>query len=261
VSGLKNPFYGGQRLRLLCRLMLSPGETGHQTNRRIRNEDRIDVTAVSWIPEGSVKGLAKQSFSLGLTHYDVEPPVVVDDIDALLCDDRLREANVLRAWIDVEAGKIVHYGQTGTGYLGSTTMKLGPAALTVKGHAKPTLRHLLQANERYVMFAQTVGGRTRFPFPRPVPHAPFFQCHSAIAWTTLALTLHADGRVERELIGASLFPRHYLYDAQGELIGDTMTTDFPTWFTSSFGRRTPWNGIDRKPEVHLVRPAVMPAVA
>ena len=210
------------------------------------------VTAVSWIPAGSVKGLAKQPFSLGLTHYDPEPPDYVADVEALLRDDRFREANVLRAWIEVEGGKIVGYGQAGSGYVGSTTMKVGPGKVTVKGHGLPTLQYELDVNPDYVRFAQTVGGRTGMPFPRPVRKAPFLQYHSAIAWTTLALTLHADGRVERELLGASPFPRHYLYDDLGRLIGDTVVTDFKSWFSSCFGRRTPWKGQDRTPQVQAI---------
>lgn len=219
------------------------------------------VTAVSWIPAGTVKGLAKQPFSLGLTHYDQEPPVYVDDIEALLKDDRFREANVLRAWIEVEGGRIVGYGQTGAGYVGSTTMKVGPGKVTVKGHALPTLQYELDVNPEYVKFAQTVGGRTGMPFPRPVRKAPFFQYHSAIAWTTLALTLYADGRVERELLGASPFPRHYLYDDLGRLVGDTVVTDFKTWFSSCFGRRTPWKGVDRTVQVQAILVPESPATA
>ena len=219
------------------------------------------VTAVSWIPAGTVKGLAKQPFSLGLTHYDEEPPALVDDIEALLRDDRFREANVHRAWIEVEGGKVVGYGQTGSGYVGSTTMKVGPGKVTVKGHALPTLQYELEVNPDYVKFAQTVGGRTGMPFPRPVRKAPFLQYHSAIAWTTLALTLYADGRVERELIGASPFPRHYLYDDAGQLVGDTVVTDFKSWFSSCFGRRTPWKGADLRPQVQAILVPASPATA
>ena len=219
------------------------------------------VTAVSWIPAGTVKGLAKQPFSLGLTHYDQEPPALVDDIEALLRDDRFREANVLKAWIEVEGGKVVGYGQSGSGYVGSTTMNVGLGKVTVKGHSLPTLQYELEVNPDYVKFAQTVGGRTGMPFPRPVRKAPFLQYHSAIAWTTLALTLHADGRIERELIGASPFPRHYLYDAAGQLIGDTVVTDFKSWFSSCFGRRTPWKGAELRPQVQQILVPESPATA
>ena len=41
------------------------------------------------------------------------------------------------------------------------------------------------------------------PAPRSVRGKPYFQINSAIAWTTLALTIHADGTSEHELVGAS----------------------------------------------------------
>ena len=219
------------------------------------------VTAVSWIPAGTVKGLAKPPFSLGLTHYDEEPPALIQDKEALLRDERFREVNVLRAWIEVEQGKIVGYGQSGAGHVASTALNLGLGKVAVKGHALPALRYELDVNPDYVTFAQTVGGRTGMPFPRPVRKAPFLQYHSAIAWSTLALTLHANGRVERELIGASPFPRHYLYDDDGRLIGDTVVTDFKAWFGSCFGRRTPWRGMDNRPQVRAILVPESPATA
>ena len=64
-------------------------------------------------------------------------------------------------------------------------------------------------------FVQTVGGRMGLPTPRPVPHKPFVQFWPSIAWTTLALTINADGSSSHELIGASPFPRHWIYDHEG----------------------------------------------
>lgn len=57
-----------------------------------------------------------------------------------------------------------------------------------------------------VRFVQTFGGRAGFPAPRRVKQKPFVRIHSATAWTTLALTIRADGRSEHELVGASKFP-------------------------------------------------------
>ena len=39
-----------------------------------------------------------------------------------------------------------------------------------------------------------------------------------LAWSTVAVTLHADGRCESELVGASPFPRHWVYDHGGSLV-------------------------------------------
>src|ERR1700730_2301416 len=64
--------------------------------------------------------------------------------------------------------------------------------------------------------------------------------HSAAAGTPLSLTIHADGHSERELVGASCFPRHWIYDDGGKLITQTGLTDFTTWINDAFGERTPW---------------------
>jgi hypothetical protein len=91
-----------------------------------------------------------------------------------------------------------------------------------------------------VRFVQTVGGRAGFPAPRLVKGGPRFRIHSATAWTTLALTLHADGRIEHELVGASPFPRHWIYDHEGNLAQKSGTVDFKTWYRESHGGNTPW---------------------
>ena len=68
------------------------------------------VTSVSWIPEGSVSGLARVPFSLGVTHYDDRPRTRLGDIDALRADPNVREVNRLEAWIEVHDGRISRSG-------------------------------------------------------------------------------------------------------------------------------------------------------
>jgi hypothetical protein len=79
-----------------------------------------------------------------------------------------------------------------------------------------------------------------------------FQIDSAVAWTTLSLTIHADGHSERELVGASCFPRHWIYDDGGKLITQTGLTDFTTWINDAFGERTPWGTYDSPAMVQAV---------
>jgi hypothetical protein len=93
-------------------------------------------------------------------------------------------------------------------------------------------------------FVQTVGGRAGFPAPRRVKGGPMFRIHSATAWTTLALTLHADGRVEHEVVGASPFPRHWIYGNDGVLSTKSGTVDFKAWYRESHGDNTPWGDAD-----------------
>ncbi len=100
-----------------------------------------------------------------------------------------------------------------------------------------------------VRFVQTVGGRAGFPAPRRVKGAPFFRIHSATAWTTLALTIRADGSSEHELIGASSFPRHWVYDSEGVLVQKAGTIDFKDWYRRAHGEHTPWGDEDSEPFV------------
>jgi hypothetical protein len=85
-----------------------------------------------------------------------------------------------------------------------------------------------------------VGGRAGFPAPRTVTDRPFVRIHSATAWTTLALTIRADGSSAHELVGASSFPRHWIYDRDGSLVEKTGTIDFKAWYRQAHGERTPW---------------------
>ena len=87
------------------------------------------VTAISWIPSEAVEGLSRIPFDLGVTHYDQPPPDHIDDLDALRSSDRFREANELRAYIDIEEGRIVATGYLGKGHIGKTTVRVGPAAI------------------------------------------------------------------------------------------------------------------------------------
>ncbi|HKF16291.1 MAG TPA: hypothetical protein VKF14_03690 [Candidatus Dormibacteraeota bacterium] len=94
---------------------------------------------------------------------------------------------------------------------------------------------------------QTVGGRTGVPFPRLTHRSPFLAWHSSTAWTTLELILNADGRAEGRLLGASPFPCPFVYGPDGELAAETGATDFRTWFSTCFGRHTPWGGRELEP--------------
>jgi hypothetical protein len=202
------------------------------------------VTAISWIPSEAIKGLPKIPFELGVTHYDDVPPDQLDDLAELRRTDRFREANELRAFIDVEDGRIVDHGHLGEGHIGATTVRVGPAAIRFPAVHLPDIRPDPEVTADSVRFVQTVGGRMGLPTPRPVRHRPFVQFWPSIAWTTLALTLNADGSSTRELVGASPFPRHWIYDDAGRLVEKSGVIDFQKWFNDSFGDRTPWGASD-----------------
>ena len=200
------------------------------------------VTAISWIPSDAIEGMPKLPFELGVARYDEPPPDRLEegDLERLRSEDRFREANRLGAWIEVEDGKIVGHAYEGTGLVGSTTFNLGITDITIPGVAFEILRSDPEVQGNGVRFVQTVGGRAGFPAPRTVVGRPFVRIQSATAWTTLALTIRTDGSTEHELVGASTFPRHWVYDADGNLAAKSGTIDFKTWYREAHGERTPW---------------------
>ncbi|HVL33745.1 MAG TPA: cyclic nucleotide-binding domain-containing protein [Actinomycetota bacterium] len=215
------------------------------------------VTSLSWIPSEAVTGAMKMPFEVGVAHYDDPPPDVLDDLNVLREQDRFRFANELHAWIDVDDGavawggrslrasgpRIRAHGQSGAGHIGSTTLRLGGRAMTFPAVPYPTLQRV-ETGPDFVRFIQTAGGRTGVPAPRPVKRPPFFRLAAPTAWTTLALTLYANGRAEHEVIGASPFPRHWVYDATGKLVSKSGLIDFKDWAAQAFGRKTPWGEED-----------------
>jgi hypothetical protein len=214
------------------------------------------VTAVSWIPSEAVTGPSKIPFEIGVTHYDEPPPDRLADLDELRTSDRFREANELRAFIEVDGGRIVNSGHLGQGHIGATTVRVGPAALRFPAVQLPDIQSKPEAGPSSVRFVQTVGGRMGLPTPRPVPHKPFVQFWPSIAWTTLALTINTDGSSSHELVGASPFPRHWIYDHDGRLVEKSGVIDFGKWFNDSFGERTPWGEQDSPAVVAAVESAL-----
>jgi hypothetical protein len=214
------------------------------------------ITSVSWIPSEAITGAMKLPFALGMTHWDDPLPDVIDDLEALRTADRFRFANVLGAWVEVEDGRIVASGFEGGGRIGSTTVRLGPAAMRFAAVAFPDLRRAPEATADRVRFEQTAGGRTGAPMPRRVDRPPYVRISAPTAWTTLALTIHADGRVEHEVVGASPFPRHWIYDADGHLVQKTGFVDFRSWAASNFGERTPWGDHEETARVTEVESAL-----
>jgi len=213
------------------------------------------VTSISWIPSEAVEGLPKLPFTFGVAHYDDPPPDRVDQIETMHRADLFREANELKAWVEVEGDKIVDYGHAGRGRIGLTRLKLGPKEIAVPAVAMPTLQNT-EVGDRWVRFTQTAGGRTGMPAPRGVRGKPYFQINSAIAWTTLALTIHADGASESELAGASTFPRHWIYDSDGALVQKSGVIDFDKWYREAHEQNTPWGSEDSPAVVTAVETAL-----
>lgn len=214
------------------------------------------VTSLSWIPSEAVTGMTRLPFEMGIAHYDPPPPDVLGDLDELRQADRFRFANQLRAWIEVEDGKVVDWGRAGGGRIGSTTVRMGPRAVVFQAVAFPDLQPEPEVSEVAVRFVQTAGGRTGVPAPRTVRRPPFVQVAAPLAWATLALTIRADGTSEWEVPGASPFPRHWIYDHTGALAAKTGMIDFEHWYRTAFGRHSPWGDEDSRALVTVAETAL-----
>ena len=102
-----------------------------------------------------------------------------------------------------------------------------------------------------VRFTQTAGGQPGMPSPRRVRRRPYLQVSGPVVWSTLALTVRADGTSSFEVVGASSFPRHWIYGHDGTVVAKTGLIDFATWYGSPSARRT--LGDEESPTV--VRPS------
>lgn len=205
------------------------------------------VTTISWIPSEAMSGPMRVPMDLGIGHYDQAPPdrVGASDLDQLKQEDRFRFANRLAAWVEVVDGRIVDAGYSGTAYVGSTTAKVG-LSITIPGVSFPVLQDIPQIEDNRATFKQTAGGRTGAPLPRRIDRPPYVRMTAPTAWTTLQLTIDVAGNAEFELIGASPFPRHWVYGTSGELAAKSGLVDFADWTRHQDHDRTPWHSFERK---------------
>src|SRR5262249_55580954 len=176
------------------------------------------VTCLSWIPSDAVRGLPRVAFELGVGRYDEPPPDRIDDIEALHARGAFRFANQLRAWVEVENGKIVGHGHEGRSLISRTILRFGALIVAFQPTAFPDIRWVAAASDRLVRFIQTAGGRAGVPAPRRVRGRPYFMWERPNVWTTLSLTMRAQGPAIGKLEGASRFPRHWVYDSEGRLV-------------------------------------------
>jgi hypothetical protein len=185
----------------------------------------------------------------GLMHYDPPPPLAITDLEAMRRRGEFRFANVLRGWIQVADGKIADCGYAGGVRMGLTPVTAGGLRVLLPTKANPVIRHDPQVGPDSVTFVQTCGGRPAFSFLKPSRHPPFLVTRPFTIWTTIELTIGADGSCRQRLAGASPFPRHWLYDDAGQLAEKTALTRVQVWMSSVFGTHTPWGGQDQAPVV------------
>jgi hypothetical protein len=199
----------------------------------VRVESR--VFSLSWVPSDVVTGVDRLPFAIGLARADAPPPDRVGDPHELVRAGRARQANELRAWVVFdEQGRPSEWGYGDAGDAGEDA----PQA------ELPLLRPEPEVGPAGVRFVQTAGGRLGGSVPRRALDRPFLRFAAPVAWTTLALTIGSDGASHGELAGASPFPRHWLYDAEGVLQAKSAEADFRRWLERSSLLQTPWGAED-----------------
>ena len=202
------------------------------------------ITVVSWIPSEAIDGLPSLPFQAGVTHIDDPPPDRLDDVEALLGSQKLRFANRLAGYVEVDERGIVGYGSEGGGLMGDSLITVGGRRLLLPGISLPDLKPDPVVTAESVTFKQTAGGRAGLPAPRRVKHKPFVQLSSPVVWTTVELEIFVDGSSEGRLVGSSPFPRHWVYDGEGALTAKSGLIEFKQWYHHAFGGVTPWEATD-----------------
>jgi len=195
---------------------------------------RIDAsaTAITWLPFDALDRIRVIPIELALAHYDEPPPEVILDLDELRRRDAFREGNELRAWIEIDGGEIVDYGQAGRSLIGDGP-EIGAQQVSFAAVEFPVIQPEPEVGDGWIRFTQTVGGRIGLPAPRPVVGRPYFHVGAVSSWTTLELLMREDGASETRLVAASPFPRHSLY-AGRQLVEVFGASEF------ELGDGTPW---------------------
>lgn len=207
------------------------------------------ATSLSWIPSESISGVLRIPFSRGLMHYDPPPPLNVGDLEEMRRRGEFRFANRLRAWIEVSDGKITDAGYSGGTVMGLTPFSAGPLRIMLPTKRNPEIQQTPQIFGSEAIFVQTAGGRPGFSFLKPALRWPFLVTRPFNIWTTIELVIRSDGTSKQRLVGASPFPRHWLYDNDGDLVEKVALTRLKVWLTTVFGTHTPWGGQDETPVV------------
>jgi Cyclic nucleotide-binding domain len=202
------------------------------------------VTAVSWVPADCVEGGQRLQFHVGAAQYDDPPPIHLHDLEALLDAGRVRLANRLEGYLEVDEGRIVAAGQSGRGSVGGAREAAGAAQVGFAAVPLPDLRPEPETGDGWVRFTQTAGGLLSVGMPYRQGADDATRLAAPAAWTTLTLTLHADGRSDLALTGASPFPRHWVYDHDGRLVATSGVVDFTGWQADAWDPFTPWGGRD-----------------
>ena len=162
---------------------------------RMRHATRDLVTSLSVDPlRGHLRAHARR-LRHGVGHYDDPAARRVRDPEAL------REGPVPLREPPRRRGRGRRHPRprpryTGGGMIGATTLRLGALRHTFQAFSDGGPARRARGRRRLGPVLPDRGGRTGVPMPRKVRRPPFVQWSAPLAWTTLSLTVHADGRVE-----------------------------------------------------------------
>jgi hypothetical protein len=203
------------------------------------------TTSLSWIPSDSVPGMMRIPFARGMMHYDPPPPLHIGDLEVMRRRGEFRFANRLSAWIEVSEDKITSAGYSGGTMMGLTPLTAGPLRIMLPTKRNPEIQRAPHIIGSKAVFVQTAGGRPGFSFLKPTLRWPFLVTRPFTIWTTIELAIGADGTCAQRLLSVSPFPRHWLYDDNGNLAEKAALTRLKLWATTVFGTHTPWGGEDQ----------------
>jgi hypothetical protein len=193
------------------------------------------VFSLSWVPSDVVGGIARLPFAIGVAEPDRPPPDRVDDPYELVRSGRARQANTLRAWVEFdEEGRPASWGYR----------EPADDAALAASLALPPLRQEPEHGGFTVRFVQSAGGRLGGSVPHRVRGKPFLRFEPPVSWTTLALTIGNDGSARGELVGASPFPRHWIYGEDGVLQAKSAEVSYRRWLAGASLPHTPWGAED-----------------
>ena len=200
------------------------------------------VTSVSWIPseavtaraQGHVRG-RRHALRRSAARRDRRPR------GAGAPRRRFRFANHLAAWVEVEGGKIVDAGYSGGGVHGTHHRAPRPTAPTFEPVPLPDIRHEPEIGETSVRVrADHAAGAPASPRRGGCKHPPFVQFKRADGVDDAGAHDPRRRHVEFEVLGASKFPRHWVYDDDGKLAAKVGLANFKEWYRDAFGKHTPW---------------------
>jgi hypothetical protein len=195
------------------------------------------VFSLSWVPSDVVAGLARLPFAISIARADPPLPERVLEPHELVRTDRARQANELRAWVEFDGeGRPVDHGYGGVDEDAGGAWR----------HEFPVLRQEPLVESGSVRFVQSAGARLGGSVPHRVLGKPFLRFGAPVAWTTVALTISSDGGGRGELLGASPFPRHWLFADDGALLAKSAEVDYRRWLEEASADRTPWGAEDSR---------------